>query len=1213
MGLPAGEAVQLGGWDGIVEVPKGNAFVPDNTSVWEFTVNKNAKDKADGDYEKRTAEPLGIDPATSTFVFVTARRWADKREWEVARQKEGEWKDVRAYDADDLEAWLESAPSVHVWLSILLGKHPEGADDIANLWADWSGVTNPPLSAPLVLAGRTAIVESIQKWMAAPSSHLTLRGESREESLAVLAASIMALPAVQQLEILSRTVIAKDISAWNRLAASDNRIILIQDFESTTAIGRAAQRGHSAVLLLGRADATSPNAIEIPRIKAEDAKEAVLDMGVEKEKAGDLAVLARRSLMSLRRKLAMAPQIIQPQWAIPENSVSLIPALLLGRWSDSSEGDRTAISEIAAAQFTEVNKEFIRWMNDNDPPLRCVGSAWYLTSEEDAWSLLGRFVSNEHLSRFEKIVLQVLGDYDKRLDLAKDKRWYAELLGHKPQFSRLIHTGLANTLIMMGARGEGIPTVGSLSLSSAAAKYVRQLLEPTDWRIWASLPLRALAEAAPDEFLQAAERSLTGDSPPLAKLFEEEADEPMFGSSPHTELLWALEILAWSDTHLTRSALVLASLARIDPGGRLANRPLASLQGIFLPWYPQTGASPGQRLDAIDALRKREPEVAWKVMIRCLPKFHDVGHPSAKPQWREWAPEEPRVPRSEYTAAIKALVERLIDDASNHGRRWADLIESLPQLPPSDHDVVKSNLDALDSNELPQEEATTIWHALRILISNHRSFSDADWALPKAKVDALEGTLNRFTPANEIDRVAWLFSDRPMLLEGREEDWRAHETLVAERQDSALRSLIATRNPDWLRDLLRQTPRPALVGASLARTGIIDNIENSLLGEYLTQDDDTSRLFIAGFIGKATHTRGFQWAREKLEIAGVNWSCQQKAAFCTLLNVTDEALNLVESLTEECQDYYWKKVNVFFVEEPLTEKVVESLLRYGRPDAALQMFAFHSQRQALAPDLIVRALEQMLQAKDLNQARIRLSGHEIGDLLRIATDSGKVDEPRIARLEWAYLPALDRHSYQPRLLHRELSRNPEFFAQVVAIVFREEGADGIETSDEEQERARRGYELLDSWRSPPGLGADDKLDSSDLRLWVTKARELLKTSKRLAVGDVSIGQVLSGHFFGSDGAWPHEAVRNLIEELASDQFESGLVTGLFNSEGVYSKDPNDGGRRERGIAERYEAFATKVTSKWPRTAAMLRRIRDHYLAHAMDEDRRAELRQDLSD
>jgi hypothetical protein len=133
-----------------------------------------------------------------------------------------------------------------------------------------------------------------------------------------------------------------------------------------------------------------------------------------------------------------------------------------------------------------------------------------------------------------------------------------------------------------------------------------------------------------------------------------------------------------------------------------------------------------------------------------------------------------------------------------------------------------------------------------------------------------------------------------------------------------------------------------------------------------------------------------------------------------------------------------------------------------------------------------------------------------------------------------------------------------------------------------------------------------------LRDWVLKARDTLRAERRLANGDHTIGQVLSGPLGGDDGAWPHPAIRDLVEELASEDFEQGLVIGLLNSEGISWRNPNQGGTQERATAEKYDGFASIVGGRWPRTAAMLRSIRDHYFARAIDEDRRAELREDLS-
>lgn len=184
----AGEGVQLSGWDGIVQAEQASPFVPDGVSCWEMGTGDNPGKKADADYKKRTANPRGLNPAESTFVFVTPRRWPTIREWVQARRAEGIWRDVRAYDADELQGWLTLAPAVHLWLSILLGKHPEGAQDLESFWADWAAATRPITSPDLVLAGRSDVLKRVADWLSGLPSFLTLQAESREEALAVFAA-----------------------------------------------------------------------------------------------------------------------------------------------------------------------------------------------------------------------------------------------------------------------------------------------------------------------------------------------------------------------------------------------------------------------------------------------------------------------------------------------------------------------------------------------------------------------------------------------------------------------------------------------------------------------------------------------------------------------------------------------------------------------------------------------------------------------------------------------------------------------------------------------------------------------------------------------------------------------------------------------------------------------------------------------------------------
>ena len=169
--------------------------------------------------------------------------------------------------------------------------------------------------------------------------------------------------------------------------------------------------------------------------------------------------------------------------------------------------------------------------------------------------------------------------------------------------------------------GGGI-RISTMTLVDWSARIVRGLLELSagDWRLWASLTphLPLLAEAAPRQFLDAIERGL-GEDGPILELLKQEGDA-VFGTAPHTGVLWALEGLAWSVDHLPRVAVVLTDLARLDPGGRLANRPRESLRRIFLIWYPQNTLSWNDQLGVFEFLMSRDSQAGWSMLSGLLPR-----------------------------------------------------------------------------------------------------------------------------------------------------------------------------------------------------------------------------------------------------------------------------------------------------------------------------------------------------------------------------------------------------------------------------------------------------------------------------------------------------------------------------------------------------------------------------------------------------------------
>jgi hypothetical protein len=892
--------------------------------------------------------------------------------------------------------------------------------------------------------------------------------------------------------------------------------------------------------------------------------------------------------------------------------------MLAGTWRDNTEGDRDALSTLSRRTYEDYVRDLVRWANESDPPVRKVGNTWLLNSKEDAWRLLARYVTPQDLERLEKVVLQCLGTYDPAFDLVPAERYMARILGHSPQYSGLLSRGLADTLALIGARGRKIRTGESLTASDRAAMIVRQVLERAnqDWRLWASLEgvLPLLAEAAPEIFLDAVDSSLKGDGPVVMRLFAEDGEGVFGPRSYHSGLLWALERLAWNPDYLGRTALTLAKLARLDPGGHLSNRPHNSLAGIFRLWHPQTTATPERRARVLSVIAEREPEEGWRLLYDLLPERRGFAIPNAKPSWREWAPDEmSAVPWAQIISSTVNITEKLLTLVGVNGAKWGSLIGSLADLPKEAHELVVNQLLRADVSDFTSEDRLIVWNSLRDFQANHTAFSDADWAIPAEYLKPITRIFKRFRPNDPLGKHEWLFSHHPTRIAPREEDWRVEARKLADARRRAVREIYEKLGLDGIRMLLDRVEASYDVGQTVGRGRFLTEAdEDLLLKEMLGCDGGKAAEFIRALAYWRFRSAGWKWTDRKLS-SGL-WTKRQVAHLYASLPNDPETWDRVQETGSEVEESYWTQVGTFYGLEDVSSlvQVVNSLLKYSRPYTALQNIVGYAHgHEDIPASLVLDVLEQAVHS-DPSKVRIFQSlGYQIGKLLGRIEESGDVEEQRVARLEWAYLPLFRHQSKRPpKALYRELQRKPEFFAEVVSWAYRAEGEPETALSEQDVARAERAHQLLEDWHTIPGSQPDGSIDGTVLREWVLNARAAVLARGR-RVGDSLIGQILRYSPVDSDGAWPAVPVRAIIEELESEELERGIAIEVYNSRGVTTRMPTDGGLQERVLAERYLQYAEIVSDQWIRTAAMLRRIADSYSEDAQREDTSAELTEDL--
>jgi hypothetical protein len=418
----------------------------------------------------------------------------------------------------------------------------------------------------------------------------------------------------------------------------------------------------------------------LPRQHRELIKSALLDMGISPTRAEDLATLARRSFGAFRRRLASNPELQTPIWARASADRSMRAAMLAGAWNDDNQADRGVLSRLSGMPYEDFSRALVVWENTSDPPVRHDGNVRMVASKHDALVLMARLLTIDDLVLFESCVLETLRELNPALDRSQEERWMAGMLGVRLEHSSLLRQGLADTLALMGAVNDSVEFADGSRGQALADRVVRRILDTNEWKAWSSLApvLPLLAEASPSMFLDAVESKLLAD-PSLTEHLFVESNSALSPSSPHTELLWALELIAWHPDYTSRAIMQLAKLSIIDPypDSRLINRPARSLREIILPWSPQTLATFDQRLRIVDAIRQRFPDVAWTLMVNVLPTGHDISHPTHKPSYREWLPDEPSpVTNVEYNRFIHEIVTRLVQDVGLVSKRWVALINA---------------------------------------------------------------------------------------------------------------------------------------------------------------------------------------------------------------------------------------------------------------------------------------------------------------------------------------------------------------------------------------------------------------------------------------------------------------------------------------------------------------------------------------------------------
>lgn len=1214
--FPSDGGVRHPGWDGRTSTEAESPYVPQGETGWEVgTQRSNIAQKATEDYRKRTTAPAPLDPASASYIFVTPQHWSKKDEWAKARQDEGIWREVRAYDADDLVHWIEQTPAAGLWLASRLGKRPAGTRELEEVWEEWSRATQWPLTEDLVLSDRDEDATEVLRWLRGEPSVLSLQATTTDEVIAFFHATLGMLPDDVVATYRARCLVATSATGARALANAPAPLILLLTEAEPGLARNLVERGHYVLHAYDDRPVSRGEVRRLARPSREGIASALVAAGIAEPRARALARDSARNLAILRRLIPNAPGR-DPSWTQEPPPRALLAALLAGGWDEDSAADSARVSELADQPYETVIGALTPYVGDLDKPLRKIGSTWRVASPPDAWFLLAPYLTSADINRFEAAAHAVLSSADPRFEMDPDERWMAAIKGVHRDYSGLMRHGIGEVLILLALWGDQAHTVRDTTRRVDA--IVDKLLRNADQQRWWSLSrdFRLLAEASPRTFLEAIEDSLDQSDPPIRALFSAD-DGGVFGTEHLSDLLWALESLAWSPDLMPRVTHVLARLDTIDnPPGRYANRPANSLREIHLLWIPQTYATLDQRMSALDFIRKHEPDAAWKLMLDILPRGHDTSTPSPMPRWRDFTVDKIEVVTYGLIGrGAAAITERLLADVDLNCSRWTQLLDRFADLAPN-QEIGLATLERAEPMFKDQTDRAALWKRLRQLLHHHRQFPDAEWSMPGATLDRLQTIYDNFTPVDPLERIAWLFEQSVTLPNPSKDGWQGDQREVDAARINAVKALYIERGVESVLALAHHADAAGYIGKALYDGGLRGSDLDALLEAALLSDIPRESEVAHGLIVSAFRDLKEPWGASLIAKAQANsWG---NAALLTILNAFPSVRWTWERAAESGQDIesaYWSRTPIFWVSEDSSDVAfaIGKLVSVGRARHALAL-AGRDSKIELPSDLLVELLQEAARQPfdaDGNTNEATMFQHYVAEILRALDERSDVDNDALVALEWTYLPML-AHSRRPaKVLLKVLSEQPTLFIEMLRAIYKPSEESGVsEAEPEDPERARaiasQAYRLLELWNRLPGTRDDGTIDGEGLEAWIKEARSLAQAAGRTDIADSRIGSVLSASPIGADGNWPAEPIRDVIDLFRSKSMIEGFWIGKLNRRGITTRGPRDGGDLERQEATKYRKWAKALSFEYPYTAKALNSLAESYEHDAGRHDERAE-------
>lgn len=1053
--------------------------------------------------------------------------------------------------------------------------------------------TSPPICLDFFEIDDKAFIEEFRQNL---SHNMYIVGKSREETLNCI------LNELKYNLKYDNVVIVGDETAWEALRGNIDNAILIPNFYVGEIV---AIKNNINIFIYGEDEhCTNPNKIELKRRTRNTIIKKLEKVGLDSKDAYDYVEKTNGLFISLKRKLFNGQYNILPIWH-NKTSNSFVVALLCGKWTEC-DGDKKLIETLSGMTYDEFMMDLRPFTKGGEPfiieILNFGKKRYQLANVEISWEYLDKLIDQNIWNKFKDKFHEVMTDIDPIFNRPYEEHYMASFFEEKSEYSNELKSGMVRSLIFRAIyRGNEkqyeidkiIEDLLSTVNSSESWSYIAQYFPE-------------LCEASPKSVINCLQGEIKNPTG-LVDILGKGSKDIIMGRHYYTNILWAIEQLLLYKEYASIAVRWLLKVDDLDIKYTISNSPREMLKDVFCAWFNISVLAKEDKIKLAQYAMKKYKNT-WDLIFNELPGGKSVIKSSgSKPKYRKCDDVQPVTNKDVYEI-YTSYASMCIDNINEDIDRWLKMIDKFSIFPNDMLDVLMLKLrDSIEA--MNDTEKMVIKNNLRSELYRHRYFSNSGWSMDEVRLKKIEALLLSITFNNKEYDYTYLFIneyDMPILNPIPYDDKNSSRDENRELKDREIKQRFREfidNNLD-LSSLIKLVDKKNYhnLGMYIAKYYTNGKFSSLIYGEMLKISGIQQVLY--GYVSYLYRNGEEKVIKEAKQLSKkYDGKDELYVSILTIENLKYHNNPEIMDESEDIKVLYWSyPISSFRLEKDKEtfEWCLCELKKYGNGVDYIQ--CLYMALEIFEPEEILKYMIDLKEFKGI-QLNNQMSGWYVK---KIMGHIGKNFEGNyelyndIASLE-LYLRGIIEWENM-KCTQYIIKKDPQLYADIINIIYLHECEERNDKTKEEYELVQSLFNFYYKMHFCPCENNGD-IKYCELKDWVDKFSEKLTEQKQSNLLGHELGRLFAYSPIGEDGYYPHESVRDIIEELEDDKLRSSYVSAECNKRGVYSPDA---GRTEKEMALRYKENADGVRTIYPETAKIYYSLYESYYYQSEAERRRAE-------